>query len=89
MNRLQLVFATAGNYFVLLFTSFDAQALNEKIVTSGALEIDMSSQFDELIKLLFSIIGGILSTIVLNLLKRKFPDFFKLLFSEDTNRSQS
>ena len=32
---------------------------------------------EELIKYLISIIGGILATIILNLLRKKFPEWFK------------
>ena len=84
MNRISLFFASIGNYIILLFTSFDANALNQTAITYQTPGIDFTSQFDELIKIFFSILGGIVSTILLNLLKRKFPEFFRLLFSEDT-----
>jgi cytochrome c biogenesis protein CcdA len=32
--------------------------------------------FEELIKYLISIVGGILATIIINLLKKKFPEWF-------------
>jgi|WetSurMetagenome_2_1015567.scaffolds.fasta_scaffold152673_2 hypothetical protein len=35
------------------------------------------STLGELIKYLISIIGGILATIILNLLRKKFPEWFK------------
>lgn len=89
MNRTQLTFATIGNYIVLMFSSFDAQAINDAAISNSQFIIDFSYQFDELIKLFFSIIGGIVSTIVLNFLKRKFPDFFRMLGSSESNRTQS
>lgn len=88
MRRLQLLFATIGNYFVLMFTSFDAHALNNAEMSDTRFIIDFSYQMDELIKLVFSIIGGVVSTIVLNYLKRKFPTFFKILGGDDPNLSQ-
>ena len=35
------------------------------------------SSLDELIKYLISIVGGILAAIIINLLKSKFPEWFK------------
>jgi len=32
---------------------------------------------DELIKYIISIVGGILATIIINLLKKKFPEWFE------------
>lgn len=32
--------------------------------------------FEELIKYIISIVGGILATIIINLLKKKFPEWF-------------
>ena len=33
--------------------------------------------FEELIKYIISIVGGILATLIINLLKKKFPDWFQ------------
>jgi cytochrome c biogenesis protein CcdA len=35
------------------------------------------STLDELIKYLISIVGGILATIIINILKKKFPEWFQ------------
>ena len=35
------------------------------------------SSFEELVKYIISIVGGILATIIINLLKKKFPDWFQ------------
>jgi len=33
--------------------------------------------FEELVKYIISIVGGILTTIIINILKKKFPEWFK------------
>ena len=35
------------------------------------------STLDELIKYVISIVGGILATIIINILKKKFPEWFQ------------
>ena len=42
-------------------------------------EVDPSAfgSFEELIKYIISIVGGILATIIINLLKKKFPEWFQ------------
>lgn len=38
---------------------------------------DNFSTLEELIKYVISIVGGILATIVINILKKKFPEWFR------------
>lgn len=42
------------------------------------------STIEELVKYLISILGGILATIILNLLKKKFPEWFASKKSKKT-----
>ena len=37
---------------------------------------DQFNTIDDLIKYLISIVGGILATIIINILKKKFPEWF-------------
>ncbi len=37
---------------------------------------DQFSSIDDLIKYIISIVGGILATIIINILKKKFPEWF-------------
>ncbi len=42
----------------------------------GDINPDQFSSFEDLIKYIISIVGGILATIIINILKKKFPDWF-------------
>lgn len=77
MKKIFVLFASIGNWLTLTATNFNADS-----VISGqhiGLQPSLTSNpaFEELIKLLLSVAGGIISTVILNFLKRKFPDLFE------------
>ena len=43
------------------------------------------SSLEELIKYIISIVGGILATIIINILKKKFPEWFEAKKKKNTN----
>lgn len=42
----------------------------------NGIDTNQFSSLDELKKYIISIVGGVLATIIINLLKKKFPDWF-------------
>ena len=48
-------------------------------IATGIIDLDPNNfgSLEELIKYIISIVGGILTTIIINLLKKKFPEWFK------------
>lgn len=67
-----------------LLTTFGSTELTDSIdflnsnvlYPSELLQIQSNSELDYLIKCLISLLGGILSTIIIAFLKKKFPEYF-------------
>ncbi len=64
---IQHLFNFALGTTATIFTASAIDGINPENFTS----------LEELIKYIISIVGGILATIIINLLKKKFPEWFK------------
>lgn len=76
MKKIFVLFASIGNWLTLTATNFNADSVISGQPIGLQPSVTSNPAFEELIKLLLSVAGGILSTVILNFLKRKFPDLF-------------
>lgn len=77
MKKIFILFASIGNWLTLTATNFAVDSIISGQPIGLQPSVSSSPAFEELVKLLLSVAGGILSTIILNYLKRKFPDLFE------------
>lgn len=88
MNRFVLFVASVGNFFTMTLLNFNpdslAAILNPDPLGAGLQEAAIA----EFIKLFFSILGGLVSTLVLLWLKSRWPMLFARLSKFGLNKTQ-
>ena len=88
MKRIVLFVASIGNFFTMTILNFNPDSI-AAIVTPNPIGADLQeAAIAEFIKLFFSILGGLVSTLVLLWLKNKCPYLFNKLSKFGSKRTQ-
>lgn len=88
MNRIVLFVASVGNFFTMSILNFNPDSL-AAIITPNPIGAGLQeAAIAEFIKLFFSILGGLVSTLVLLWLKSRCPMLFAKLSKFGLKRTQ-
>lgn len=77
MKIIQTIVGTIGTYATMIMTNFEAGQLIPGLPGARSIDVPPGTGIEELVKLILSVAGGLLSTIILAWLKRKWPDLFE------------
>jgi hypothetical protein len=88
MRGIYLTVATFVNYVMLTFTNYSTGILVEIPSVPPDPLVGTGDQLSELIKLVISLAGGLLSTLVIAFLKKRYPNMFDFAVKDKPNMGQ-
>lgn len=85
MKGIYFTVASLVNYMMLTFTNYSTGILVEIPSIPPDPLVGTGDQLSELIKLVISLVGGLLSTLVIAFLKKRYPNLFDFVAKEKSN----
>lgn len=85
MRAIYMAVATFVNYMMLTFTNFSTGILVDIPPLPPDPLVGTGDQLSELVKLVISLAGGLLSTLVIAFLKRRYPHLFDFVVKDKSN----